>query len=206
MFFGSEMYFKSVIAAETAALSAWKVLAVGDRIGGLVFNDTEFDEINPHRSRKNVLRLLNMIVEKNNKLSINSFQSANQNVLNDILARAQKMVTTNFLVVIFSDFSGFNNNTIKSIISLSQHNDVIPVKISDVFENQLTGAMNIGEGQEQVDLSEIKSDIKEKYNRKILHENKIFHESLKRYNIPLLEMNTIDSPLSQIRNLIGRRR
>ena len=39
MFFGSQQYMKSVIAAEAAAISAWKVLAVGDRIGGIGFND-----------------------------------------------------------------------------------------------------------------------------------------------------------------------
>ena len=49
MFFGSQLKMKSVIAAELAALSAWRVLSVGDRIGALVFNDTEIIETRPHR-------------------------------------------------------------------------------------------------------------------------------------------------------------
>ena len=58
MFFGSELKMKSVIAAELAALAAWRVLSVGDRIGALVFNDTEITETRPHRSRKSDIRLL----------------------------------------------------------------------------------------------------------------------------------------------------
>jgi uncharacterized protein (DUF58 family) len=42
---------KSVAAAELAALAAWRTLAGGDRVGGIVFNDTELLTIAPHRSQ-----------------------------------------------------------------------------------------------------------------------------------------------------------
>src|ERR1700751_4288767 len=40
MFFGSRFAMKSVTAAQAAAIAAWRVLAAGDRIGGIVFNDS----------------------------------------------------------------------------------------------------------------------------------------------------------------------
>ena len=55
MFFGSLLKMKSVIAAELAALSAWRVLSAGDRVGAIVFNDTDILESKPYRSQKNVL-------------------------------------------------------------------------------------------------------------------------------------------------------
>jgi len=51
MFFGSKDRMKSVVAAEVAAISAWRVLSVGDRVGALVFNDSEISVVPPHRSR-----------------------------------------------------------------------------------------------------------------------------------------------------------
>jgi uncharacterized protein (DUF58 family) len=51
MFFGSSVAMKSVTAAEAAGLGAWRVVDVGDRVGALVFNDSEVVEISPHRSQ-----------------------------------------------------------------------------------------------------------------------------------------------------------
>src|SRR5215468_9627102 len=39
MFFGSRLAMKSVAAARAAAIAAWRVLGVGDRVGAIVFND-----------------------------------------------------------------------------------------------------------------------------------------------------------------------
>ena len=61
MFFGSKRFLKSVIAAHTAALCAWRVLEVGDRIGGAVFNDEKMDIVRPRRDRGNVQQLLSMM-------------------------------------------------------------------------------------------------------------------------------------------------
>src|SRR5215831_5840844 len=49
MFFGSRRAMKSVTAAEAAAISAWRVLGAGDRVGAIVFNDREIAEFRPRR-------------------------------------------------------------------------------------------------------------------------------------------------------------
>ena len=40
MFYGTRLNMKSVTAAEIAALAAWRILAQGDRVGGLVLSDS----------------------------------------------------------------------------------------------------------------------------------------------------------------------
>src|SRR5262245_27716143 len=41
MFFGSRRAMKSVVAAEAAALAAWRVTSLGDRVGAVVFGDAD---------------------------------------------------------------------------------------------------------------------------------------------------------------------
>jgi uncharacterized protein (DUF58 family) len=65
MFFGSRLAMKSVTAAHAAAIAAWRILAAGDRVGGIVFNDGGMAEVRPQRSRRTVLQLLGHAVEQN---------------------------------------------------------------------------------------------------------------------------------------------
>ena len=58
MFFGSKLNPKSVTAAEAAAIAAFRILDAGDRVGGIVFNDTDLLEFVPKRSRRTVYALL----------------------------------------------------------------------------------------------------------------------------------------------------
>ena len=59
---------KSVVAAEVAALAAWRVFQQGDRVGAFVFNDDNTEEIRMHRSRANVLRILDRMAHQNHLL------------------------------------------------------------------------------------------------------------------------------------------
>jgi uncharacterized protein (DUF58 family) len=51
MFFGSRRSMKSVVAAEIAALAAWRVFHQGDRVGAFVFSDSAMEEVRMRRSR-----------------------------------------------------------------------------------------------------------------------------------------------------------
>ena len=68
MFFGSQKSTKAVVAAKLAALASFRVLKEGDRVGGVVFADKGIDIIYPKRDRRNILRFLEKIVERNHEL------------------------------------------------------------------------------------------------------------------------------------------
>src|SRR5210317_2432637 len=55
MFFGSRRKMKSVVAAEMAALTAWRVLSVGDRVGAILFNDSRTLEAKPSRNERKII-------------------------------------------------------------------------------------------------------------------------------------------------------
>jgi len=206
MFFGSRKYMKSVIAAEAAAISAWKVLAVGDRVGGIVFDDESFEDVKPKRNQKAVLHFLKLIVDKNNKLSTLKSSDDKKGMLNKILDQTLRFVTHDFLVIIFSDFYDSNQDTIKILKQISQHNDVIAGIVKDEMEYELGGDLIIGNNDKQLNLSEVNKVQKDKYINLQKENLKNFKDKLMSYRITPLELNTYEKVVDQIRKMLGGRR
>jgi len=206
MFFGSRKYMKSIIAAEAAAISAWKVLAVGDRIGGIVFNDESWEDVKPKRNPKVVMQFLKLIAEKNNRLSASSFAKQNPEMLNRILEQTLRYVTHDYLVVVLSDFYGIGDRTIKLLKQISRHNDVIAGIIKDEMEYNLSDDMIIGDGDQQINLSEVNKAQKEKFALSQKEKLEEFNSTLINYRITPLELNTNETITIQLRRILGGKR
>lgn len=148
MFFGSRRAMKSVAAAELAALGAWRALAGGDRVGGIVFNDDQIIGIRPHRSQTRVLQLLHEIVRLNHELSTRASQSkvlpkASSNVsvtINDALNRAVQVAKHDHLVVLISDLDGADDDTKRLATQLATHNDMLVAAVYDPLGASLVGS------------------------------------------------------------------
>ena len=78
MLFGSQRAMKSAVAAEIAALAAWRVLGVGDRIGALIFDDEQCHHFTPRRSREAVINILKRLETANAALVAGSRANARQ--------------------------------------------------------------------------------------------------------------------------------
>src|SRR5262245_46538040 len=98
MFFGSQRAMKSVVAAEAAALAAWRALAGGDRVGALVFDDLDSAEITPQRSRRQVMCILQAVVEKNHALRVDVPMQPRPAMLNGVLEQAVRLAKHDYLV------------------------------------------------------------------------------------------------------------
>jgi uncharacterized protein (DUF58 family) len=68
MYFGSQVAFKSVVAAQAAAVFCWLAIDNGDRVGGLVYSDNSSALVRPKRSRRSALHLLNQVFLYNQRL------------------------------------------------------------------------------------------------------------------------------------------
>ncbi|NQY63650.1 MAG: DUF58 domain-containing protein [Alteromonadaceae bacterium] len=66
MLFGSQLLFKSVQAAHIAALVAWHAKSRGDRVGGIVFNQIQHQELKPRSRQHGVLHYLHALKQINN--------------------------------------------------------------------------------------------------------------------------------------------
>lgn len=106
MFFGSRRQFKSVTAAEAAALVAWRTIAVKDRVGLILFDDQESVTIRPQRSQGGVMQILRAILDKNQALRADSTTSSQPTMLNRALEQGQRLAVHDYLVVLISDGNG----------------------------------------------------------------------------------------------------
>ena len=205
MFFGSQLKMKSVIAAELAAIAAWRVLSVGDRVGALVFTDTGIVEIRPQRSRKTVMQILSHTIKANHALSANYATEQNNAQLNLALKQSERLCGHDYLVVIISDMSGWNAETVKRIKRIARHNDVMASLVFDPLEKALpdSSQLVLSDGDMQIQVDVDKRDLKEKYTEEFVSSVAFLQGELNKHGIPVMPMNTHDPVQDQIRQAIG---
>ena len=207
MFFGSRLKMKSVIAAELAALAAWRVVSVGDRVGSLVFNDTEIIETKPHRSTKTVMQILHNVLKQNHALSAAQRPPQNDQQLNLALKEAERLSGHDYLIVIVSDMSGWNAETVKRIKRLAQHNDVMASLVYDELEKTLPDHSNLvlSDGLMQVQVEPSLAGLSTRYTQHFESAVEHLQQELNRHGIPVIPMNTHESVVAQMKAAIGER-
>ncbi|MEJ2140355.1 MAG: DUF58 domain-containing protein [Gammaproteobacteria bacterium] len=206
MFFGSQLSTKSATAAEAAAVSAWRVLGVGDRPGALVFNDTDIETVRPHRSETRVLELLNIVLKQNRALGVDAGIEPNPGQLNNVLSVANAEVTHDYLVCLISDLDGADDEAARLITRLAEHNDVLVLFIYDPLEAELpeTGKFVISDGdlQLQVDAGdvELRQHFKEDFQSRLDTARSL----LQKRQVPVLPISTTQPVIEQVRDLLGQ--
>jgi len=205
MFFGSKMRMKSVVAAEVAAISAWRVLSVGDRVGALIFNDSDICVVPPHRSRDRVMQILKQVVDKNQALSADPGLKPDPGKLNEALKQVSLLARHDCLVCLITDGEGLNSETRKHITRLSEHNDVLTAFIYDPLEQEMPAVGRLrfadGEGQLEADTSsrKLRKAFRNEFERKL----EWMQSASRRFSIPLLPLHTSSPVPEQIRDLLG---
>lgn len=191
MFFGSEKRTKSVVAAQLAALAAFRVLKEGDRVGGIVFADNGVDIIYPKRDRKNILRFLERIVARNRELK-DSKPVVFEQALKETLTKTKNIVTHDFLILIISDFHRYSPEVVRFISRLAQHNDVLLAKIVDPMEREIPEATLVaGDAEKQLILDGEDKKIRQKYQSDFEDNFSKFQAQMKKHRVPLFLIDTI---------------
>jgi len=205
MFFGSRRSMKSVVAAEAAAIGAWRVLGAGDRVGAIVFNDLEVTEFRPHRSRSTVLQILTAIVRYNRALRINSGISASPSMLNDALRRAQRSALHDAAVIVISDFDGADDDTRKMIGAIARHNDVVAMLVHDPLQSDLpaSAAMTVTDGVLQIHLEVGRESIRKSISNVSKDRLKDVFAWTQDLGVPVLPLSAAEDTAQQLRRLLG---
>jgi uncharacterized protein (DUF58 family) len=204
MFFGTREKLKSVTAAELAALAAWRAVAVGDRIGAIVFNDTELVEIPPQRSRQTVMEILGAVVRQNHALSADSSVSPNPGQLNRALEKARVLAPHDVLVVLISDGLGTDAQTERFTVRLVAHNDVLTFLIHDPLRIAPAGrSLTVTDGTLQMDLDLENRSVSGKVAADFSTEQKNMTHFLRRLSSPLLMISNQGDVVAQVRRLLG---
>ena len=206
MFFGSIKYMKSVIAAQLAAVGCWRVLEVGDRVGGFVFNDSKIQFISPKRNRHSVQRYLGLIAQQNQSLSkYSNQQNKLDHPLNQTLKQAAQLVKHDYLVIVASDFNNADDHTMKSLIRIKKNNDVVLARIIDPAEAKLPEArITFTDGTYQTRL-ESERKVRNSFEEEQADFRLKQAESFKKYGFPLLDFDTSDTAAKQLRSMLSDR-
>jgi len=204
MFFGSQKKTKSVVAAELAALTAFKVLKEGDRVGGIVFADNGIDIVYPKRDRKNILRFLEKIVMRNREL-IDSKPIEFDKALAETLAKVKNIVTHDFLVVVISDFQRYRPELIKFITRIARHNDVVLAKVYDPMEQSIpTKKLIAGNGEKQLLIDGENASLRQEFKEDFDAQFEKFKVEMKKHRIPVLSVDTVHETDIQLKELFKR--
>jgi len=206
MFFGTRKKLKSVSAAEVAALSVWRTLAVGDRVGAVIFNDEHIEVIRPHRSRKHCMQILAAILKMNRALSADSAVPANPGQLNRALHRASEMVPHDGLVVTISDFSGTDEQTRQIATHLAAHCDILGILTVDPYRQKPQPvSIHVTDGDQELELDLRRRKLRQAIAEDYTAEHDRISHFLRGLSAPLLVVNNDGDTVEQIRTLLGVR-
>jgi len=208
MFFGSARRMKSVTAAESAALAAWRVLEQQDRVGALVFGDDEIVEVRPHRSRANVVRILQALVERNRALSARRGLRSNPGMLNEVLRRCERLAKHDCLVCVISDGTGQDEETRRLLTRIAWHNDVLFGFVHDPLESELpdAGPLVFGDGRDQLEVDTGARGLRDRFRDEFAETRRAGREFLIHRETPVLPLDTRDEVAQQVRARLGARR
>ena len=207
MFFGSRRAMKSVVAAEAAALAAWRVLQAGDRVGALVFDDDDVVEIAARRSGAQVLRILGVITAKNRALRVGTDRRPDPGMVDRVLERAVRIAAHDWLVCLIGDVSGAGPRTVELVTRLSAHNDVLVAFVYDALEAGLpdAGRLVMGQADLQLEVDTSEKALRGRYQAEFAQRLARIHELSLRRQIPVLPLDTEHDVSAQLRELLGRR-
>jgi uncharacterized protein (DUF58 family) len=205
MFYGTRLNLKSLTAAEAAAFAAWRVFRSGDRVGAVVFDDRGLVVLRPHRSRGQVVRILEAIVAKNRALHAEAPGPPAPGMLNQALEQAASLVDHDHAVLVVSDFDGADAETHRLVARLGQHNDVVALLVHDPSAKDLPheGRFVVTGGELQV-----QTDVGHAAERQALlkfasERVRPVLEWTRDLGIPVLPLTTAEDTATQVTRLLG---
>jgi uncharacterized protein (DUF58 family) len=136
MLFATRGAFKAVRAAEVAALVAWSAVANGDRLGGLVFSETEHHELRPALGARSALRLLQTVCSKSFWHPPQTAEALETDA-ERALQRLARVARPGSLIFLISDFRRLGANYERQILELAAHCDLMLVHCYDAVEAEL---------------------------------------------------------------------
>jgi len=134
MRFATRGVYKSVVAAEMAALLAWSAIANGDQLGGLVFGDSEHHELRPRLGRRAALRLLQLVADSS---AWSGEAAGGGGVTSHALLRMTRVTRPGSMLFLLADFADLDGDAERHVRQLAARSDVFLIHIYDPIEAEL---------------------------------------------------------------------
>ena len=198
MYFGSRECFKSVLACQLAAFYAWQALALGDKIGSVVFNDQGLRLHRPVGQQRSLQALFANLIEFNQQLlpalpataQANTDHKSHQNTAHNTtqtnaLTSALQALLHNLhkqsFVVLISDFSDWDTDCAALLQTIASHCHLICHFITDPLEQNLPSKAHgwITQGSEYLSLPSIGKAERQAFTEQFLQRQQAVQHSLR---------------------------
>jgi uncharacterized protein (DUF58 family) len=202
MFFGSQVSFKSVVAAEVAAILCWLTVDNGDRVGGVVFSDTNSEMVKPRRGKRSALRFLSLLADYNQNLlgQHKPLAKTGKSNLREALEHIYRITRPGSTIYLISDFADMDKVSLQYMQQLSLHNNLTCIFIYDILETQLPqpGVYNITNGNEMETIDTYAAAVRENYHQAFEDKLQSLHAELNLIKVPLISLRTDQIVLEQL--------
>ena len=188
MFFATRGVFKSVMAAKAAALLAWSSNHHGDRVGGLIFSETQHQELRPQRGKAAVLKLIQALV----RLDGSRESVPTELSMDKPMARLRRVVRPGSLVIIISDFRGWRKRAESHLLQIARHNSVWLLFVVDPVETALppAGLYKVMDGEQQTIINTRSQTVQTKYAARFRNRRDHFETLCRRHGMSLIPLST----------------
>jgi uncharacterized protein (DUF58 family) len=204
MFFGSVLNMKSVTAAEAAALAAFRVRAKGDRVGGIIFDDNGLNEVRPQSSALSLNRFLSILAKANGSLHADA-PSKKLVPLSQPVKAAARIAKSGALVLVFSDFDGWDAETETSLRTIARHNELILFSVVDPTSRQLPSQLKmvLSDGALQAEVNIGNDTVRRKVADFTAVRLAALYEFAAKNKVPVIPLTTAEETLPQLLRLLG---
>lgn len=205
MFFATRRCFKSVHAANIAALLAWSAIHSGDRVGGVLFSDAIHAEIKPQRGKQGILRLIHHLAEFSSYRRAAAYSERSSDG-GEALMRLVHTVRPGSMVFLISDFRGMQTAE-NRIRELAAHSEVVMIQVYDVLEETVPppGEYAISDGANTICINTADTGFVSRYfdqfRRKVMRLKSLAAKS----HIGFIQCRTTEEPFEVLRRNFGAR-
>jgi len=209
MMFATQNKFKSVIAAEIAALIAWSAAINSDRVGGLIFSADDHAELKPRRGKTAALDFIGHCCKHASWSFDRSANSAahpdTQRNMASAVSRLRKVTHPGSLIFMISDFREMDDIAFSHIANIARNNDIILIKITDPIEADLpsSGSYRLTDGLNELQIQTSSKKTRDEYHLRYVMENHQLEKFCRKNRIHLIQISTADDALDKLKQGLG---
>jgi uncharacterized protein (DUF58 family) len=208
MFFATRGSFKSVIAAKTAALLAWRATQQGDRLGGFIFTEQNHREWRPALGTAATLHFLKQLSASSEVSQHPSVSNVDPDAFRNALARLRRVTRPGSLVVLISDFRNLDQGGEAHLAQMARHCELVMIFVYDTLEAQLppAGLYRVADHKHELTLDTQGERARTEYAQRFQQHRMRIETLCKRHRMLFLPCTTEDDLLPQLRQGLMLRR
>lgn len=201
MRFATRGRFKSVVAAEMAAVLVWKTLSEGDRAGGILQTHEQHQEFKPSRGRSTVLHFLRQLATSTKNIDV--LENRAGEALADSWKRLRRVAEHGTQVFVISDFRGADAAALKQLAQISRHAHLTLIAIRDPMEAQLpdAGRLRLTDGRRSVWVNLKQRLWRKHYEQRVTHKQERLREFARKHRTALVRLSTADTEQQRLLKL-----